>query len=710
MKKAIFNQCTMFRRGIAYMLSILFCIGGLSSCNDDYDDTELRNDLENLEERVASLEAWQKSVNTNIQSLQSLVAALENENAVTGVVPVIENNVEVGYKITFRTGDPIVIRHGKNGSTPLIGVAKDTDGNYYWTLDGQFLTDSETGNKIPVTGAKGDTGEKGDKGDPGEKGDAGETGAAAIAPQVRINSDSNEWEISTDGGTTWTPTGVKATGADGAKGDKGDDGAKGDRGDKGEKGEQGEKGDRGDAIFAENGVAVSDDGSSVTFTLADGTTTFTVPIVRTLTVGFESYETFEITPTTTNRIKIVLPSDLKETDYTALVAELKTAEGIDLAIATRAGQPIIEINKPTFGADGSYNDDAAVTINKPYDGIAILKITLIDNDGQELSASRPVNLRMKVSSADELAAALQNSGAVMLGGDLTLATVDLSAGQEVTVDLAGHTLNLNGKATSQITGGSTVIYKNGTIKSELKEPEYWDLRVSDGTVVLENVTFGSPSNGGLSAQGENARLTIRNSTVKGNYFAISSNAAPGENGKLKWGENATILLEDSHFEAVETALMNNVPANITIRNCTFKGNHQAAFLRGGTYDIENSTFTLNATLEASYGENHHTTNWEDGNRAAFAAITIGNRSSNAYQYPTKVTMKGVTATVEGTYSTAFPAMYVYANPTEGNGVAITYDNVDNFSSEYDPAIEYGSDNITVNGSAATKNQTVPTNE
>ncbi len=651
MKKAIFNQCTMFRRGIAYMLSILFCIGGLSACNDDYDDTELRNDIENLEERVASLEAWQKSVNTNIQSLQSLVAALENENAITGVVPVIENDIEVGYRITFRTGDPIVIRHGKDGSTPLVGVAKDTDGNYYWTLDGQFLTDGETGNKIPVTGAKGDT---------------GETGAAAIAPQVRINSHSNEWEISTDGGTTWTSTGVKATGADGAKGDKGDDGA---------------KGDRGDAIFAENGVAVSDDGSSVTFTLADGTTTFTVPIVHTLTVGFESYETFEITPTTTNRIKIVLPSDLKETDYTALVAELKTAEGIDLAIATRAGQPIIEINKPTFGADGSYNDDAAVTINKPYDGIAVLKITLIDNDGQELSASRPVNLRMKVSSADELADALKNSGAVMLGGDLTLATVDLSAGQEVTVDLAGHTLNLNGKATSLITGGSTVVYKNGTLKSERKAEKYWDLRVSDGTVVLENMTFDSPSGGGLSAQGENARLTIRNSNVKGNYFALSSNALV-ENGKLAWGQNATILLEDSHFEAVETALMNNVPANITIRNCTFKGNHQAAFLRGGTYDIENSTFTLNAELAANHGENHHTTNWGQGNQAAFAAITIGNRSSGAYQYPTTVTMKNVTAQVEGANSTAFPAMYVYANPTAGNGVAITYDIVYNYTSVY----------------------------
>ena len=40
----------------------------------------------------------------------------------------------------------------------------------------------------------------------------GEKGADAVAPQLRINSTTNEWEISTDGGETWTSTGVKATG------------------------------------------------------------------------------------------------------------------------------------------------------------------------------------------------------------------------------------------------------------------------------------------------------------------------------------------------------------------------------------------------------------------------------------------------------------------------------------------------------------------
>ncbi|NUK97501.1 hypothetical protein HUT37_01040 [Bacteroides sartorii] len=55
----------------------------------------------------------------------------------------------------------------------------------------------------------------------------GDKGADAIAPQVRINTDTNKWEISTDGGKTWTSTGVKATGDKGAQGTQGPAGPSG---------------------------------------------------------------------------------------------------------------------------------------------------------------------------------------------------------------------------------------------------------------------------------------------------------------------------------------------------------------------------------------------------------------------------------------------------------------------------------------------------
>ena len=48
---------------------------------------------------------------------------------------------------------------GEAGVTPVIGVAKDTDGVYYWTLNGSWLVD-ESGSKIPTTGKDGDDGDQ----------------------------------------------------------------------------------------------------------------------------------------------------------------------------------------------------------------------------------------------------------------------------------------------------------------------------------------------------------------------------------------------------------------------------------------------------------------------------------------------------------------------------------------------------------------------
>ena len=223
---------------------------GLSSCGDDYDDSELRGDIGNLEDRITALEEWQKSVNTDIRSLQSLVAALEDKDYVTAVTPLEDGT---GYVISFLKSGNVTIKHGErgeqgekgeDGTTPVISVKQDSDGKYYWTVNGEWLLNS--GNKIPVTGEKGDKGDKGDNGTAGTDGQTphigdngnwwigttdtgvkaqGDKGADAIAPQVRINADTNEWEISTDGGKTWNSTGVKATG------DKGNTGAQGEKGD-----------------------------------------------------------------------------------------------------------------------------------------------------------------------------------------------------------------------------------------------------------------------------------------------------------------------------------------------------------------------------------------------------------------------------------------------------------------------------------------------
>ena len=192
-------------------ITALLCAVLCSSCGDEYDDSALRNDLNSLEARVAKLEEMCKQMNTNISSLQSIVNALQNNDYVTGVTPITKNGEEIGYTITFSKSKPITIYHGEDGAdgkdgnsvAPVIGVKKHTDGIYYWTLNGEWLTDAN-GNKIKAQGADGTDGTNGDDG---------------VTPKLKIEDD--YWYVSYDNGKTWEEVG-KATGEDGADGTNGD--------------------------------------------------------------------------------------------------------------------------------------------------------------------------------------------------------------------------------------------------------------------------------------------------------------------------------------------------------------------------------------------------------------------------------------------------------------------------------------------------------
>lgn len=187
---------------------------------------------------------------------------------ISNVSEVTYGGAVIGYTITFTSGKTITLYNGKDGAagqngtdgqdgyTPSIGVAQDTDGIYYWTVDSQWLTDAN-GNKIAVTSGKGD---KGEKGDAGQDGTDGADGADGKTPQLKIED--GYWYLSYDG-TNWTKLG-KATGEDGKDGTNGTNGTDGAKGDKGD---PGEKGDKGDNIF----TSVTQDADYVYFTLADGT-------------------------------------------------------------------------------------------------------------------------------------------------------------------------------------------------------------------------------------------------------------------------------------------------------------------------------------------------------------------------------------------------------------------------------------------------------
>ncbi len=149
-------------------------------------------------------------MNTNIQSLQALINVLESHDYIQSVTPLMENGTQVGYTITFAYSNPITIYSNASGSAaPVIGVKKDTDNVYYWTLNGEWLLDDE-GNKIKAEGKDGSNGTNGSDGTNGEDG---------ITPKLKI--DEGYWYVSYDNGTSWTKLG-KATGADGADGNNAD--------------------------------------------------------------------------------------------------------------------------------------------------------------------------------------------------------------------------------------------------------------------------------------------------------------------------------------------------------------------------------------------------------------------------------------------------------------------------------------------------------
>lgn len=177
-------------------------------CTADLD--KLSNRLDKIEDRVETLEDLCEKMNKDMEYVQTVIKALEGNEFITAIEPIVnEEGDTVGYKITFSESGEVEIYHGKDGVdgkdgyTPEIGVKADTDGIYYWTLDGDWITD-EDGNKIPVSGNDGQDGQDGQDG---------------VTPQLKIEDD--YWWMSLDGGMNWTKLG-KATGEDGTDGADGD--------------------------------------------------------------------------------------------------------------------------------------------------------------------------------------------------------------------------------------------------------------------------------------------------------------------------------------------------------------------------------------------------------------------------------------------------------------------------------------------------------
>ena len=316
------------------LLSLVFCGLLLFGCSDKYDDSALRNDLNDLENRVAKLEELCKQMNTNISSLQKIVDALQDNLSISKV-----EQISDGYIIYFSDGSTATIKNGKDsGTIPIIGVKQDTDGIYYWTLDGEWLTD-EKGNKVKAQGTDGKDGvdgEDGNDGANGEDGVDGTNGKDGITPQLKIEN--GRWMLSMDNGKTWTDIG-QATGADGTDGEDGVDGKDGTNG-----------------IFK----SVREDDDNVYFTLEDDSiitipksdnSEFAIAFDTTDIAILNGGESKTISYTITSATKNTVVKAIAQDGWKVKVNATSTDKG---TITITAPNPIVESEILVFANDGSY--------------------------------------------------------------------------------------------------------------------------------------------------------------------------------------------------------------------------------------------------------------------------------------------------------------------------------------------------------------------
>ena len=68
------------------------------SCNKEYDDSFLQERITSLENRIETLEELCKQINTNISSLQTIITALQDNEYITGITPIIKDNETIDRK------------------------------------------------------------------------------------------------------------------------------------------------------------------------------------------------------------------------------------------------------------------------------------------------------------------------------------------------------------------------------------------------------------------------------------------------------------------------------------------------------------------------------------------------------------------------------------------------------------------------------------
>ncbi len=181
---------------------VFFAVASILSACHDWPE-ENRN-------RTAKAEQICTEINHNMFSFQVFLIAFEQSWVIDEVSPIVVNDKDVGYSVTFDRFGPVYFyrelgsNHDPNLkiNIPDIGFRLSNDGLYYWTLDDKWMIDDDN-EKVPVINEK-------NEGGGGDGDDVDFNPEDYIVPKLDIDdNDDNDgnndiWEYTPDD-ETWIP-------------------------------------------------------------------------------------------------------------------------------------------------------------------------------------------------------------------------------------------------------------------------------------------------------------------------------------------------------------------------------------------------------------------------------------------------------------------------------------------------------------------------
>lgn len=225
-------------------------------------------------------------------------------------------------------------------------------------------------------------------------------------------------------------------------------------------------------------------------------------------------------------------------------------------------------------------------------------------------------------------------------------------------DLGNKSCSIKGIVFPESDKEYTVTIKNGTINGVAYNAF---TQYSNSHLILDNITIDWVSKDFNAVcylyQGSNpAWLEVKNSALTNNVYGIGTNASKGTDYVYITIDNSKVTTTSSDQD--NTAILFNVPGKLEIKNdSVISGERQGLIVRGGEATISNSTI-ISSGDRTDYTD-YSNIDWGAGNEVPLAALVIGNRS-NAYKYPTTVTLDNVTLSTPKE-ETERKLMYVYQN-------------------------------------------------